>query len=262
MVIPTYNRLESVIRAVNSVVRQSYPITEVLVIDDGSSDSFSIPLSDFCQSIDKCRYIRVEHSGNPSIVRNIGINGAVGELIAFLDSDDFWLPNKIEAQVSLIHKLNVDFVCTNALLSSSKNNGTLLELKESMFLNLSLLLKSNLVITSSVLMRKSLIVDVKGFDEDSFHLGYEDYLTWLKIIYRSKGWVEANPYLVYSDLSQDSLSLRISSVEKFIHERAVFVFLLWLRQTYLRKSPFSRFLLFFLQTAIKLDIKLAKRFVL
>ena len=94
IVIPTYNRAHLVSRAVNSALQQCAPGDEVIVVDDGSTDSTGIVLAEFGERI---RYIRKENGG-AGAARNRGIREARNPLVAFLDSDDEWMPGKIELQ--------------------------------------------------------------------------------------------------------------------------------------------------------------------
>jgi glycosyltransferase involved in cell wall biosynthesis len=108
VVIPTYNRAREVRAAVMSVLAQKYPEYEIIVVDDGSTDTTRESIQQFIsQQSDNGKYIRYYCQPNrgPSIARNRGIEEARGEWIAFLDSDDLWLPEKLELQVSAIRHL-------------------------------------------------------------------------------------------------------------------------------------------------------------
>jgi glycosyltransferase involved in cell wall biosynthesis len=107
VIIPTFNRAALVMRAVESVLAQTLPPDEVIVIDDGSSDDTRDTLARFGNRI---RYIFQENQG-VSAARNRGIEAATGSYIAFLDSDDEWLPHKLERQVAHLEShLEIDFV--------------------------------------------------------------------------------------------------------------------------------------------------------
>lgn len=99
VVIPTYNYGHFVTEALGSVLAQTYPAREIIVVDDGSTDDTSEKLQPYENRI---RYIHQENQGLPA-ARNTGIRAACGEFIALLDSDDLWHPRKLEAQV---HHLN------------------------------------------------------------------------------------------------------------------------------------------------------------
>lgn len=100
VIIPTYNRARYIREAVDSVLAQTYNNTEIIVVDDGSTDNTKEILNHYGSKI---RYIYQKNSG-PSASRNKGIKQSNGEVIAFLDSDDIWLPEKLELQVKLIQQ--------------------------------------------------------------------------------------------------------------------------------------------------------------
>ncbi len=98
VVIPTFNRAHLVTRAVESVLTQKFTDYECIVVDDGSTDDTSRVLSPYTNKI---KYIYISHGG-VSTARNRGIQQAQGEWIAFLDSDDMWLPEKLAAHYEYI----------------------------------------------------------------------------------------------------------------------------------------------------------------
>jgi glycosyltransferase involved in cell wall biosynthesis len=94
-VIPVYNGERFVAEAIESIVAQDYPSTEIIVTDDGSTDDTATVLERFGERI---RVIRQENQG-PSVARNRGMEESRGEFIAFLDADDLWIPEKTRLQV-------------------------------------------------------------------------------------------------------------------------------------------------------------------
>ena len=106
-IIPTYNRAHLVTEAIDSVLAQTYPHIEVIVVDDGSTDDTMARLAPYGSRI---RVIRQENAG-PAAARNKGIAASSGGLVAFLDSDDLWLPAKIERQVRLLQKAGTSIPC-------------------------------------------------------------------------------------------------------------------------------------------------------
>lgn len=107
VIIPTYNRAASIVPAVESVLAQTYPEIEVIVVDDGSTDDTARVLE---SHLDRIVFIRQSNAG-PSAARNTGIRASKGEIVAFLDSDDLWLPDKIARQVALIEAGGPDTCC-------------------------------------------------------------------------------------------------------------------------------------------------------
>lgn len=108
VVVPTYNRAKSTIAAVESVLAQTYRPVEVIVVDDGSTDGSGQLLREFTERSSTREvpivYTRQNNAG-PSVARNFGAEMAGGEYIAFLDSDDCWLPEKLERQVRALDEL-------------------------------------------------------------------------------------------------------------------------------------------------------------
>ena len=98
-VIITHNRVDMLKRAVNSVMNQTYKNIEIFVVDDASSDGTENYGKELINK--GINYIRIDakDSKGGNYARNIGINESTGEYVAFLDDDDYWLPEKIEKQV-------------------------------------------------------------------------------------------------------------------------------------------------------------------
>src|SRR5438105_15612224 len=96
VVIPTFNRERKLIEALQSVVNQSFPAREIIVVDDASTDGTA---SINFHSLDpRIRYVRHNQNRGGAVARNTGVQCASGNWIAFLDSDDVWLPNKLQRQ--------------------------------------------------------------------------------------------------------------------------------------------------------------------
>ncbi|HVN94226.1 MAG TPA: glycosyltransferase family 2 protein [Terracidiphilus sp.] len=107
VVIPTYNRTQKTFAAIDSVLGQSHSNVEVIIVDDGSTDGSEVAVEDFvkCKAAagNRVRFVSQPNRG-ASAARNAGIAKAAGEYIAFLDSDDTWLPTKLESQLKVIER--------------------------------------------------------------------------------------------------------------------------------------------------------------
>ncbi|MHC5199098.1 MAG: glycosyltransferase family 2 protein [Planctomycetota bacterium] len=99
-VIPAYNAAKYIARSIDSVLAQTHPVDEIVIVDDGSTDNTAAIIKDYG---DKVRYIHQPNAG-VSAARNTGIEAATGNWIAFLDADDEWLPEKIKRQVENLNK--------------------------------------------------------------------------------------------------------------------------------------------------------------
>jgi len=116
VIIPTYNRAQMLVECLESVISQTFTDYEVIVIDDGSTDDTGELVKPY---LDRIEYIKHENKGNAA-ARNSGLDIARGELIAFLDSDDLWLPGKLEREVDYLDgHPDVDMVCANGIFFGS-----------------------------------------------------------------------------------------------------------------------------------------------
>ncbi len=106
VVIPVYNRVVELERAVRSILGQSWQSFEVIVVDDGSD----VDVKTVCNSFkdDRIRYFRISEHKNANVARNKGITEAKGEYVAMLDSDDEFLPSHLERRVGKIHEWGCD----------------------------------------------------------------------------------------------------------------------------------------------------------
>ncbi len=177
VIIPTYNRAWSLGEAIDSVLAQDFSDMELIVIDDGSTDDTRNLLDGYRQAI---TVIRQPNRG-VSAARNAGVAASCGSLLAFLDSDDLWLPGKLGAQVAFFREHPSAMICqteetwirrgvrVNPKRRHQKPSG-------SIFLRS---LELCLVSPSAVMMRRELFEATGGFDETL--PSCEDYDLWLRI---------------------------------------------------------------------------------
>lgn len=184
VIIPLYNCEKYIIEAIDSVLKQSYPINKIIVVDDGSTDNSAMIVEDLAIKFPNIALLKERHLGRSS-ARNTGISFSEAQYIAFLDSDDFWDERKIERQMSVFAANNaVDIIYSNYEVvdgQSKKIDSFHVEgakLRGDVFKEL---LRENLVSgsSSSVIARAKAIKDVGGFDDQ---LSYgEDWDLWLKL---------------------------------------------------------------------------------
>lgn len=121
VIIPSYNRGNKIKKSIYSVLNQTYSNLEVIVVDDGSTDDTKNVIKSIIQEDSRVRYVYQENQGAPT-ARNRGIDESQGEYIAFNDSDDTWLPTKLEKQVNILNNnKTVDVVFCK--LRSKKDTG-------------------------------------------------------------------------------------------------------------------------------------------
>ena len=183
VVIPTYNRVPYLGRAITSVLKQSYPVNEIIVIDNDSTDQ---TLSFIKKKFTSIRVI-IEKKRGVSFARNLGIKNCKYNWIDFLDSDDEWITDKIEKQFVLLKESNFkyQFIHTNEIWIK---NGILKNQKKKHFKRGGHIFEDCLDICkispSSVLIKKELFDEYGLFDE-KFKV-CDDYELWLSITSKIK----------------------------------------------------------------------------
>lgn len=211
VVIPTYNRADVVCRALESVLGQDFQDFEVIVVDDGSTDGTLQVLEKYGGSV---RLLTQEHRGVSS-ARNLGISQSNGALVAFLDSDDQWLPEKLTSQVRLFDPGNPHFVChTDEIWMRDacevhprdihkKQGGRFFERA----------LERCLISPSSVVVSRALLDKVGVFDEAL--PAAEDYDLWLRITAFYEVIFVPKRLVIKHGGRDDQLSLTIPAIDCF-----------------------------------------------
>jgi len=206
VIIPTYNRASLVTSAIKSVINQTYQDYEIIVIDDGSTDNTLDVLAAYS---DQIKYVLLPHSGNPATARNAGLSIAEGEYVAFLDSDDEWLPEKLERQVQILNSNpEIGLICSNALV---RYHGR--EQMDQLYLHpdwgfsgsvLPELLERNFIITSTTIIRRAILEKTGAFCQLPA-LTAEDYDLWLRIASLSNIHFIPDALAIYTEYSGSNL---------------------------------------------------------
>src|SRR6266516_320914 len=181
VVIPTYNRVDLLRPAIVSVLNQTFQDFEIIIVDDGCTDSTSDLVSAFNDA--RIKYIRHEINKGGSAARNTGILNSKCEFIAFLDDDDEWLPEKLDMQIKVIEESlpRVGGVYTSYIVVD-RTDGTIIARKiptKKGDLSTNLLVNNCIGATSSVLLRMRCFEDVGLFDE--VLPSFQDYDSWIRI---------------------------------------------------------------------------------
>ena len=180
VIIPTYNRKNLIVRAVDSVLNQSFRNFELLVIDDGSADGTESVMTGIQDN--RLRYLPLPENGGPAKARNEGIRLARGEYIAFLDSDDAWRKDKLQKQLEMANQ-GFQAVFCKYLIHGDRESRMPVEMSfdvcrtEHGFLDI--LLDQNKIGTPTLLISRAVVERIGGFNE-SFST-YEDWEYALRI---------------------------------------------------------------------------------
>jgi len=164
VIMPTYNRAHYLGDSVVSVLKQTYGNFELLIIDDGSSDKTKNVVKYFVNKDPRVQYIFIQHTGCPAGPRNFGLERAQGDYLTFLDSDDEYLPEKLERQVTELQKGKLDVVGVGGVMVDAAGD----EIKEVIAYPPKDWLKKILVgnfIFNPVMMTRAAYEKIGGFDE-------------------------------------------------------------------------------------------------
>jgi len=173
VIIPAYNAARHIARGIESVLTQTVPAREIIVVDDGSTDATAEVVRGFGPPV---RLIQ-KPNGGPGSARNVGAGDTDATWLAFLDADDWWFPDKLAAQLAIGADPTVGLVhCL-----PDHRDETVPE-----YLDFAHLWERNWIINSSVLLRRDAFVQQGGFDEARELISVEDYNLWLRVA--AAGW--------------------------------------------------------------------------
>jgi len=224
VVIPAYNAAGSIKRALDSVFSQTYGSFEVIVVNDGSPDTEQLESAISAYS-DRVRYLKQENRG-PGGARNAGILAALGKYVAFLDSDDTWLPGHLSQQIAMLNAdSSLDLVYADSVLMRDGKWITTAFASEPQHPPVTfekLLTEECTIGTSSTVTLRRAVIDAGLFDE-RFRC-CEDFDLWLRMAFRgARMEYHSAPHLLHNlwagSLSSNGLTMKRARIE--VYKKAV-----------------------------------------
>ncbi len=211
VIVPTYNRSSLVVRAVQSVLDQTFGDFEILVVDDGSTDNTREVLSS--SSDKRIRYVSQSNLG-PAAARNKGYALSHGKYVHFLDSDDYFLPTNLAEKANILNdSCEIGWVFSDCYYRNDNRrtlwstNGNIRKLRKSLIRRsfvFDLLLMCYFVNIDTVMIRRECIERIGGFDENLESFEDMDFYYRIASMYKTK-FIDA-PLVVISHQEEDSLS--------------------------------------------------------
>lgn len=182
VVIPVFNAQETLAKTIESVLAQTYPVFEILLVDDGSSDHSRDIMEAYSLQDSRIRVLLNEQNCGVAISRNRGVQQAKYDWICFLDSDDCWREDKLELQLQAIlenPKTELCFTASSFVDQDGNESEYVLHVPKQVTFDK--LLRQNVISCSSVMVRRQLLLDCPMPHDRAIH---EDYATWLTILRR------------------------------------------------------------------------------
>ena len=199
VVVTTFNRERLLLETLGSIRSQEWEGMEIIVVDNCSTDGTESAVTGLNDS--RIKYFRNDNGGCIAVNRNFGISMAVGDYLAFCDDDDLWIPGKLTAQARILESNPVvGIVGTNRLLfdgTITHGNGIRHLPKGNIGMGTAIA-RGNMLALSSVLVRRSAVVEADCFDTDKQLFAVEDYALWLRVV--AQGWrirILAKPFVLY-----------------------------------------------------------------
>jgi len=201
VMVPTYRRPQLLMRAVNSILKQTYQNFEIIVIDDNPDDETKTQMD--ALNDPRIRVIKSRRQGILGDHRNLAVENSKGEWIGFCDDDDYWHPEKLEKQVRVINKINpekVKLICTNFWIRKKGQLKPVLNFwtRFKIFRNL---YQTNFIGILTVLIKKEVFTNLGFFKADKKINGTEDFDMWIRVLSKYRYYYIPQCLAYYSDFS-------------------------------------------------------------
>ncbi len=270
IIIPSYKRYKKIKKALSSVKSQSFQDWELIVVDNNSKDGTKELINSF--NDERIKFYEINNKGFISKSRNFGIEKSNGKYLAFLDSDDWWTPNKLKITEQYINK-GYKFLYHDMYISK-KNN--LIKTKTKYCRDIMKPIYNDLIEngpafpTSSVVVEKKLFNSAKNFDESEDLITWEDYDAWIKFSKLNEEFVKLPGILGYIKIDDENLLSSDKSIKNIFSFKSKYVkdgtLPIWcifsLTRSYILKKDFTNAKLnLAILKKYKLNFKLKLRYI-
>lgn len=228
IIMPAYNASNYIQESIDSVIAQTYSNWELLIIDDGSTDATSGIIKRNIQKDNRIKLFFQENS-NQAIARNLGISKSKGELLAFLDSDDVWLSNKLQVTLENFDSEVFDLIFTESFFTSDSvicNSKTQYQTMGVGALHyqgdsgLKAFIQRNRIPILTVIVKKKYVIEINNFDSKC--VPAEDYDLWMRLLLNGCKFqsidIPLSIYRVHNKSSTANDKLATISVLKLLHK--------------------------------------------
>ena len=177
IITPAYNAAEYIAETIESVLAQTYPKWEMLIVNDCSKDNTAEIVQSYADKDNRIKLINLEQNSGAAVARNTGIKNAKGRYIAFLDSDDLWKKEKLQKQLNFMQQNGYAFTFTAYEHFKNKKENTQSVVNILKSLNYKQALKGNKIGCLTVMLDRKQIKNIEFRKQK-----HEDYILWLNIL--------------------------------------------------------------------------------
>ena len=202
IIMPAYNAEATIRQSIESVLSQTYPCFELIIVDDASKDETRRIAEQYALSDPRIRVLPNEANSGVAFSRNKGIDEAKYPWIAFLDSDDLWYPDKLEKQMALADAECADIVYCSYAMTDEQGKQKCADFIVAPVTDFESMLAKNVIGCSTVLVKKESLGECR-FSTDFYH---EDYALWLQLLQKGLKAVGHTEVLVAYRISFNSRS--------------------------------------------------------
>lgn len=257
VIVPIYNAQMYLEETIDSVLRQTYKNIEIILVNHASDDNSLEIIKNYAKNDQRIIIINLDvNMGGPAHPRNEGIKRSSGEYIAFVDSDDVWLDNKLEVQLNTLIKMNVDIVHSGAYIINGQskivglmNNQRIRNVFKLFSKDEQIIYISNFININSVLMKKDKEL---YFNENKEFIAIEDWAFWMEAFEKRKTFLYIKDPLIKYRVHENALSNRFSDItyrksivllsEKMLKNKNISTFIVFLGMQKFFLLIFSKFL--------------------
>lgn len=212
IITPVYKCEDYIARTLNSVLAQTYPEWEMLLVDDCSPDGSADIIRSYVEKDPRFKYIKLENNSGAAIARNVGLECAKGRYIAYLDADDIWLPKKLERQIHFMEEHDVQFSCCD--YEKIEADDTPLN----KVVHMPKTITYNQLLSNTIIQTVGVIVDLEKVDRKLLVMPNvrrgQDSATWLQMLRNGVKFIGQNEVLAQYRRVPQSLSANKFSAMK------------------------------------------------
>lgn len=202
VIVPIYNSGKYIFKTLQSILDQTYKDIEIICVDDCSCDNSKSIIESLQKQHNNIFYFCQEYNGGASVARNTALDLAHGRYVAFLDSDDLWMPLKLEKQISFMSKNQVSFCYTAIEMMDESDKQIKPKRKIPLAMNYKKLLHNTAIATSSTVIDRNMLGNFKM----PLRRSGQDYATWLMLLRNGNVAYGIDEPLVRYRVSNSSLS--------------------------------------------------------